>query len=160
MCLLVHQKSNSFQTKVFLLEKRFLLIENFMPIFLFIQDKRQKFKAGRKNHAKSSTFYMLTTSTFPISFAILFTTIFKRRMLLLPKCCVDNSPQMRLWQKWFLWKNRKKNKRKHTTKERSFSRFYVALRPKLDIFEIFTCSSISTVFQMYFMLESVKLKTL
>ena len=101
-------KSNSFQAKYFLLGKRFRLIEHFMPIFLFIQDKRQKFKAGRKNHAKSSTFYMLTTSTFPISFAILFTTIFKRRMLLLPKCCVDNSPQMRLWQKWFLWKIEKR----------------------------------------------------
>ena len=160
MCLLLHQIVIHFMPNTLGLEKDFFWLSISCQYFTLFKTKGKSFTQGEKNHAKSSTFFMLTTSTFPISFAILFTTIFKRRMLLLPKCCVDNSPQMRLWQKWFLWKNRKKNKRKHTTKERSFSRFYVALKPKSDIFEIFTCSSISTVFQMYFMLESVKLKTL
>ena len=148
MCLLVHQKSNSFQTKVFLLEKRFLLIENFMPIFLFIQDKRQKFKAGRKNHAKSSTFYMLTTSTFPISFAILFTTIFKRRMLLLPKCCVDNSPQMRLWQTWFLGKNQKKEQAEIYHERKLFYLVDFTLRWGQN--QMYSKSSLTVQFKLFF----------
>ena len=148
MCLLLHQIVIHFMPNTLGLEKDFFWLSISCQYFTLFKTKGKSFTQGEKNHAKSSTFFMLTTSTFPISFAILFTTIFKRRMLLLPKCCVDNSPQMRLWQTWFLGKNQKKEQAEIYHERKLFYLVDFTLRWGQN--QMYSKSSLTVQFKLFF----------